>query len=53
LRGPIESPTPIGFTSAVIGSVIGRCAATDRPTKITFADMRDQGVRGLQLPLAR
>jgi len=38
LRGPIESPTPIGFTSAVIGSVIGRCAATDRPTKITFAD---------------
>jgi hypothetical protein len=22
-------------------------AATDRPTKITFADMREQGVRGL------
>ena len=22
----------------MIGSVIGRCAATDRPTKITFAD---------------
>ena len=49
VRGPIESPTLIGFTSAAIGSVIGRCAATDRPTKITFADMRDQGVRGLRI----
>jgi hypothetical protein len=26
---------------------MGRCAATDRPTKITFADMRSAGVRGL------
>ena len=39
-------PTPSGFTSALIGTIF-RMLATDRPQKITFADMRDMGVRGL------
>ena len=37
------SPTPSGFTPAPISAIIGM----DRPTKISFADMRDMGVRGL------
>jgi hypothetical protein len=44
-RRPI-GPTPAA-TSGLIGAKIAGMMAPARPTKITFAELRDMGVRGL------
>jgi hypothetical protein len=42
-----KSQYPSGFTSGLIGVKIGGMMAPTRPTKITFGEMRDTGVRGI------